>query len=148
MSEITDTILAAIENGARTAAAIEEATGLERSQIYTGVHTLKQSGAVVRSDDGLTRSDGTAPKQKVRAAAPNVEVVAPPPARGKTRRKAKRTKRVTAKAAPRKPRVAASAPSRPTPVAFARFGEYVVVRHEDLAHLLAVLERWRAVLQA
>lgn len=146
MSEITDRILSAVGDGARDVAAIEAATGLERTQIYTGIHTLKANGEVAKDADGYTLGGAETPRRpRIHEAS---ATAAPPPER-------KRCKAGKAKAAkPAKGNGAAHPVIRPgnghddAPIAFARFGEYVVLKREDVAALLATLERWRAVVDA
>lgn len=154
MSKLGDTILSAIDDGARNHAAIVDATGFDARQVSNQLFILKQSGAVVKGPDGYMRSDGTVgPKPTVHESAPAES--SPPPAGRKKTRKAKprvtkprkAAKRVKARTAKR---VAKTPRAKPIPVvadriAFQRFGDYVVLWHRDLVDLVATLERWRSV---
>lgn len=78
MSKLGDTILSAIDDGARNHAAIVDATGFDARQVSNQLFILKQSGAVVKGPDGYMRSDGTVgPKPTVHESAPAES--SPPP---------------------------------------------------------------------
>lgn len=147
MSTIREAVLEAIDGGARNNAAIRDATGFEAAQVSSQLFHLKSSGVIVKSEDGYLRTESTPePKSRVHGA-PEPEGSPPPAAKkGRRTRKVKRQVRA-AKAVPKK-----SAP-KPKPnggngtAHFARFGEFVVVRHSDLVELFAMVDRWRKVIE-
>lgn len=157
MSEIQDCVLAAIDGGARDVDAIEEASGLERQQIYNAVHQLKKVGLVMKGDAGLLRtaeavgkpnghdksetSTATPAPRSRKSASPQPRKQRQAP-KGKPRKVPKRGKR-TARAAP----VKAAQPV----IEVARFGEFVVIRRVDLvtlAKLFDAILQWRDAIQA
>lgn len=139
MSELRDTILAAIDGGARDRAAIIEATGLEHQQVSNLLFNLKASGAIVKNDEGYARIDSTTPPLRRRTH----DAVEQPPETAQPRaRKATKLRKANGASVPVPVAVNRTSVA---PVAFARFGEYVVVRMEDLAELVATLDRWRSI---
>lgn len=97
VSTIAETILSAVDDGARNTAAIAEATGLEKVQVQNNVSWLKSQGKLVKTDDGLARGDSAVPavKAKVHAAPEPREPDAPTPKK-RAKAVAKPAKRTTA----------------------------------------------------
>jgi hypothetical protein len=166
VSDIQESILAAIDNGARDTAALEEATGLEKQQIYGAVHFLKKTGAIIKSDDGLVRADAAKPNGNGNGNGADREVPAatvekrapgrprkingadsdPPPRRTKRAKAAPKPRKVGKRAADS----TAVTPKRPA-IEVARFGEFVVIRHADLvklAELFGAIVQWRDAIKA
>jgi len=164
MSEIRDSVKSTIGEGACTIAAICEATSLEPQQVYAAVHGLKKDGEIAKGEGGYAivdadPSEGDAAAEaaevaeriiaKVKGRKPRGKRATPPP-ETKPRRKAK--KRVAAREpVAAKPHAASGVP-RTTPavvdVEFARFGEYVVLKKNDLVELLRVMRRWSQMIEA
>lgn len=149
MSEVTDSVLAAVDGGARDTAAIEEATGLEKQQIYAAVHTLKKSGALVKGENGLERGEGTGAVKEQRATSPAAESSSPTISKKAPLARKVKAKRATGKrlgkkavAAPVPSKIAAAVPA----IAFTRFGEYVVLKRSDLLDFFSVIDRLRVAL--
>lgn len=137
VSELRDIVLAAIDGGARDRAAIIEATGLEERQVSNLLFNLKAAGAIAKDDEGYSRAGAPPPKRRTHEAVePEAAPEAPKPQRCKRRRKANG-------AAVPVPITACD--DAVPPVGFARFGEYVVLRMDDLAELVQLLERWRPI---
>lgn len=148
MSELRETVCTAIENGARNHAALIEATGLEAKQVSNILFALRQAGRVTKRPGGFFLTSESEETTPVEAPAGDV---APPPARAGKKTKLRKAKhRVKPAVAPartgsRKATAAASPPAA-GPIAFARFGEFVVMRQSDLRELLAAAERLRVLL--
>jgi hypothetical protein len=148
LSGLRDTVLAAIDGGARDRAAIVDATGLEAQQVSNLLFGLKGAGLIVKSDDGYSRPDGAPAEPKARKHEAIEREASPPPAAKKSARKKSTPKR---KAKPAAVKRAAPAPAKTNglagPVEFTYFGEFVVFRRKDITDLLAMLERWRHVVE-
>jgi hypothetical protein len=147
MSGIQDQVLEAIDAGCNSSAAIMEATSLEASQVYPAVSLLKGKGIIRKTDDGLVRVDGATPARVARVH----EAVAGPaaaPQKPAKKRKQKRKANGSNGAASHPLPVPVIAKAAAPPVGFATFGEYVVLKMDDLrdlAELVARLDRWRPI---
>lgn len=121
-------------------AQIVEETGHEAPQVGNVLNRLQAAGKCRRTADGWLRINGTQPSATRRRdiAEPKPE---PPPKRKYTRKAKPNGNGANGVAIP----VPAVRGKRAGSVDFTYFGEFVVLRRTDIAELLALMERWRAV---
>jgi hypothetical protein len=131
VSTLRESVLGALSDEPQTRGEIVGAVGLEDKQVANVLNQLKNAGSAKREKDGWIRVAG---KAQPKAAEYKGNGDTPPPKRAYKRR------------APAP--ITAKGNSVASQVDFTYFGEFVVLRRKDVAELLAVIERWRGVIEA
>lgn len=121
MSTRSETVLAALADGATNRAEIAEATGLELQAVSQELSILRSKGLADKTPDGWVVTGGTPGRKEPLQVAPEEPQ--------KARRKA--AKKVNGGGKP-----AAAAKASPGSPEVAVFGEYVVMRRADAERLL------------
>ncbi len=115
---------------------IIEETGLDQRQVTNCLDQLRRAGKCTRTAEGWLAING----------APAEAATPPPERKPRGRPKTKTPKKLNGGAG--HPVIRPGNGHEAAHVAFARFGEYVVLKREDVAALIAMLDRWRAVVDA